>query len=78
MGTAVLENSFSYADQLFLAPRPGQEELVIPHLLPNIKQNYSPTRQISINFPARLAREAFHSAAFDLLNTLIWMEIRIN
>lgn len=78
VGVAALEKGYSYADQVFLAVRPGMEETVLPFLLPHIKIHHAVGGRLAVNYPAHQGREAFLKSGFELLNTLIWMEIRIN
>lgn len=78
LGAAILETGFSYADQVFLAPRPGEETRAIPALLAYIQHNHASGRTLMVNFPAGFARPVFERAGFELQTTLIWMEIRIN
>ena len=75
IGSAIWEPSFLYADPLWIAASPGEEEDAILALLPYIKQRHSPSRLLYINYPAYQQRDAFEQAGFDLVNTLIWMQL---
>jgi len=71
---ATWEPSFTYADPIWLAVKPGCET-VIPLLLSKIKMEHSPSRRLIINYPAGKSHTHFSQAGFELVNTLVWMEI---
>ncbi len=77
LATVTWEPSFTHADVLFLATDPNKEQISIPALLTFVKHNQSPYRPLTINYPAGRARDAFTRSGFDLLNTLVWMEITL-
>jgi ribosomal protein S18 acetylase RimI-like enzyme len=74
--SAFWESSFAYADPIWLATLPGENQEGIANLLIYIKITHSPARPLTINYPTGKDRTAFTQAGFDLLNTLIWMEIK--
>jgi ribosomal protein S18 acetylase RimI-like enzyme len=65
----------SLSDILWVAVSPEQEERVIQPLLAHVQQSLAGrNRNLSINYPAGRAREAFFNAGFVDHQTLIWME----
>ena len=77
IGVATWEPSHLHADKLWVATDPRWESHTIRALLTYARKALSNTRPISVNYPAGQAEEAFQEAGFDLLNTLIWMEMRL-
>jgi GNAT superfamily N-acetyltransferase len=76
-GAAILHKSLAYADQVYLSIPADANEKVITRLLPFIKYNFSPKRQLLVNFPSRFAENAFLQSGFILISRLIWMEIKV-
>ena len=78
LGVASWEPSFQIADTLWLALEPGSEVESIPALLRQVRSKIPRKRPLVVNFPAERARDAFRSAGFELLNTLVWMQIHLD
>lgn len=74
VGVATWEPGYQRADTLWLAIHPTKEDQVIQVLLPHILRTIHNSRQLSINFPAGRAEDAFQDAGFELITRLVWME----
>jgi hypothetical protein len=75
LGMLSWKATHSYADQLWLASTPENEDLVLNTLLPFIHWRERSQRPLSIDFPKGRAAETLHQAGFSPSHTLIWMEI---
>jgi GNAT superfamily N-acetyltransferase len=75
VGFASWEPSRSYADHIWIAAAPQNEQAAVRFLLPHVRQAMAPRRRTtSINYPSGRAVDAFRESGFRVLNTLIWME----
>ncbi len=74
IGAVTWEPSRSFADNLWLATAPENEELVIRELLPHARKNAATRRPLALNYPGGRGTEAFLSAGFSAQQTLVWME----
>jgi ribosomal protein S18 acetylase RimI-like enzyme len=74
IGLATFEKINSYQDFIWIATSPAYEELSIPALASMIAEKSSHPQNLQLNYPAHRAVNAFYSAGFKELNTLIWME----
>lgn len=64
-----------FADQLWLAASPENEDIVLQTLLPNIRWRERARRPLSIDYPVGRAVNALHESGFRPEHTLIWMEL---
>jgi ribosomal protein S18 acetylase RimI-like enzyme len=64
----------TYADTLWLASSPQEEDTAAFSLLLHARQHLSPRRPLSLDYPAHHANEAIQAAGFRVHQTLIWME----
>jgi ribosomal-protein-alanine N-acetyltransferase len=78
LGVASWEPSFQLADKLWVALEPGSEDQALPALIKQVRSRISGSRPLVVNFPAGRGREAFRMAGFELLNTLVWMQIHLD
>jgi ribosomal protein S18 acetylase RimI-like enzyme len=78
LGAASWEPSFQLSDTLWLALEPGSEQASLPALLKQVRTKIHCNRPLIVNFPAGRGREAFRAAGFELLNTLVWMQIHLD
>lgn len=78
LGLATLELTSRSSDNLWLAVDPEQEDLAVQALLAQIRKSFSAFHTLSANYPAHHAVQAFQSAGFKRLNTLIWMEVKFS
>jgi ribosomal protein S18 acetylase RimI-like enzyme len=75
LGVLTWNSSLSYADSIWLATDEENEDTAAYTLLRYAKQQLSPKRPLSLDFPAAQAREAIQGAGFHAHQTLIWMSI---
>jgi len=68
------QSTRTYADTLWLASPPDGEDIAAYSLLLHARQNLSPRRPLSLDYPAHHASEAIQAAGFRMHQTLIWME----
>ena len=78
VGTATWEPTTLHADNLWIGAEPKTEVLAIRNLLPHIQQDLDTGRPLMINYPSGRAESAFQQSGFSHLNTLVWMEKRLN
>jgi ribosomal protein S18 acetylase RimI-like enzyme len=78
LGLASLELTSRSSDNLWLAVAPEQEDVTVQALLAQTRKNNSTFHTLSVNYPANRATQAFQSAGFSHLNTLIWMEVQFS
>ncbi|HEX2981691.1 MAG TPA: GNAT family N-acetyltransferase, partial [Anaerolineaceae bacterium] len=74
-GFATWQPSRSFADSIWLATDPENEDQAILHMLPTAYRSLNSTRPVSINYPAGRGEQAFRDAGFTAHNTLLWMEL---
>ena len=66
-----------HADHLWLASTPENEGLAIAALLPHARRQLAQRKRMVVDYPAGHGVKAFQDASFHLLQTLIWMEVKI-
>ena len=74
IGMITWDPSRAYADALWLATLPENEERAIRSLLPAIRKTVPSHRPLVLNYPARRAEKAFQEAGMVVQQSLIWME----
>ena len=74
IGVLSLEATHGYADNLWLAVDPLFEDTAIAGLLRHARRETYHRKQLTANYPAGRAEQAFRWAGFDAVQTLIWME----
>ncbi len=75
LGVLSWRASQAYADQLWLAAPPENEDIVLQTLLPFIRWRDRAQRPLSIDYPAGRADQTLLEAGFRPDHTLIWMEL---
>ena len=75
LGMLSWKTTHAYADQLWLAAPPENEDLVLQALLPYIYWPEHARRPLSIDLPVRRAVKTLHAAGFRPSHNLVWMEI---
>lgn len=77
-GVLSWQASYTYADNLWLAARPGVDSEVIKELLMYACEQLSGRRPLALDYPADLEKEALQKAGFNPHQTLIWMSVNLN
>ncbi|MCX6056369.1 MAG: GNAT family N-acetyltransferase [Chloroflexi bacterium] len=77
MGTITLERTSEVQDYLWVASSPVLEDETIQAILPIIQKRILFPQRMAINFPADRGRESFLKVGMVELNTLIWMDYKI-
>jgi ribosomal protein S18 acetylase RimI-like enzyme len=72
-GVLTWQATSAYANTLWLAVPPGDEDAVVHALLLYARQNLSSRRALSLDYPAHRASQAIQSTGFYPHQTLIWM-----
>jgi ribosomal protein S18 acetylase RimI-like enzyme len=67
-----------YADSLWLAARPNQDDEALSALLVHARRSLSPRRALTLDYPAGHAAGVFEAAGFRPLHTLVWMSQALN
>jgi len=75
LGMLSWKTTATYADQLWLAAPPENEDLVLQALLPYIHWREHAQRPLSIDIPVGRAVNTLREAGFRFTSTLVWMEI---
>lgn len=79
LGFASWEPQRTNNDQIWLCAPPETEDAAARALLPHVRQYLAARRRpINVNFPFQRAVKAFSDMGFSALNTLIWMENRLD
>jgi len=65
-----------FADQLWLAAPPENEDIVLQTLLPYIRWRERARRPLSIDYPVGRAANTLQESGFHPDHTLIWMELK--
>jgi hypothetical protein len=79
IGFASWEPARTLSDQIWLATDPQDEATAIRALLPQVNRYLEPRRRpININYPAGQSGQALIDCGYHILNTLIWMEQRLD
>ena len=76
IGILSWKTTSSYADQLWLAAAPKNEDTVLKTLLPYIYWQGRSRRPLSIDLPVDRAVNTLSEAGFRLSHTLVWMEFK--
>lgn len=74
LGVLTWEPARTYADNLWLAASPSNEELAMRSLLPIARRLLSTRRPLSLNYPAGHSPQALLDSGFAEIQTLVWME----
>lgn len=77
IGVLALQSTYAYADNLWLAASPENEEAAAGALLNFARQRTSLRRPLALDYPARRAVWAIQNAGFHLHQTLVWMSISL-
>ena len=77
LGVLAWQTMPAYANSLWLAAAPENEEFAAAVLLPYIRQHPPSRRPLSLDFPAGRAIQAIQSAGFHFHQTLIWMSLSL-
>jgi ribosomal protein S18 acetylase RimI-like enzyme len=75
LGTLSWRATATFADQLWLAALPENEDIVLQTLLPYIHWRERARRPLSIDYPVGRAVNTLHDSGFRPNHTLIWMEL---
>jgi GNAT superfamily N-acetyltransferase len=75
LGIVSWKTTTAYADQLWLAAPPKNEDLVLQALLPYIHWREHSRRPLSMDLPEGRAANTLWEAGFHPTHTLVWMEI---
>ncbi len=76
LGVLTRQASHSYADKLWLAAPPNNEDFVLQALLPMLQREARGQRPLTLDYPAGRAHETLLAAGFVPRQTLIWMELK--
>lgn len=74
IGLVTWEPSRTYADTLWLATDPDEEESAVTALMTGVQMTMRRKRPLMVNYPANHANAAFEQSGFLPHMTLIWME----
>jgi hypothetical protein len=74
-GVLTWQSMLAYADSLWLATTPENEEGVVEALLHHARIHLSPRRPLSLDYPAGRAVTEIRAAGFRIQQTLIWMSM---
>lgn len=77
LGVLSWQSHPNQADHLWLASAQENEEMAIATLLPYASRQLAQPRRMVVDYPAGRAVQAFQEAGFHLLQTLIWMEVKL-
>lgn len=75
MGVLTWQPTSNYADYLWLAVKPENEEIATYTLLSHVVEKFKGKRPLSLDYPAGRATNAIQTAGFQLHQTLVWMNI---
>jgi ribosomal protein S18 acetylase RimI-like enzyme len=75
LGVLVWNATHSYADSLWLAADAENEDEAATALFRYARQQLSPKRPLSLDYPALHAQQAIKEAGFRIHQTLIWMSV---
>lgn len=78
VAAATWEPTTLHADNLWVGADPEMEDMAIRNLLPRVQQDLDTGRPLMVNYPGGQAETAFQQAGFSHLNTLVWMEKRLD
>jgi len=74
-GVLAWQSMLAYADSLWMATTPENEESVVEALLYHARTHLSPRRPLSLDYPAERAEAEIQAAGFRIHQTLIWMSM---
>ncbi len=77
LGILAWQPLYYRSDQLWLATGPEDEDTAIRSLLLHLQDKLAYRRELSVEYPAGHAIQAFKDAGFETHQTLIWMEMRL-
>jgi len=74
-GVLSWQPTMNYADHLWLAANPENDEITTYTLLSYIVQKFKRKRPLALDYPAGRSSYAIQTAGFQLHQTLVWMNI---
>ncbi len=74
-GTLSWKTTHAYADQIWLAAPPENEDVVLQTVLPHLHWRGRSQRPLSIDYPVGRAAKTLQETGFKPDHTLIWMEL---
>jgi ribosomal protein S18 acetylase RimI-like enzyme len=77
LGVMTWQGTRGYADRLWLAATPPNDDDVLHAVLPHIRQERRVYRPLSLNYPEGRATETLRSVGLRAQHTLIWMNTHI-
>lgn len=75
MGVLTWQPTSNYADHLWLAVNPENEEIATHTLLNHVVEKFKNKRPLALDYPAGRTTHAIQTAGFQLHQTLVWMNI---
>jgi ribosomal protein S18 acetylase RimI-like enzyme len=75
LGVLAFQSTYAFADNLWLAADPQDEDSAASVLLRYARQHISPRRPLALDYPAGRAVAAIEQAGFSRHQTLIWMSV---
>jgi ribosomal protein S18 acetylase RimI-like enzyme len=78
LGLLTWQASRGYADRLWLAAPPENDDLAVQALSAFIRREWRSRRPLTLDYPAGRANDALTAAGFQPQHTLIWMETKGN
>jgi GNAT superfamily N-acetyltransferase len=78
VGILTWQASSNFADHLWLATHPENEDLAAYNLLSSVRQSPTLRRPLALDYPSDRAVEAIKAAGFHPHQTLVWMSIDFN
>jgi len=77
LGVLTWQRSFGNTDHLWLATPEIMQEDAVRELLTCTRRRLSSRRLARLNYPAAQSEDAFRSAGYEAVQTLLWMEYRL-
>jgi hypothetical protein len=77
MGVVAWQHSQGRTDHVWLATSPQLEEQAVAALLPRLLEQRQDRRRMLLDYPGGQARFAIEQAGFHILQTLIWMRLKL-
>jgi len=78
LGVLTWQASMGYSDHLWLPVDPDGDETGVAPLLSYARKCCSSRRLLSLDYPSGKAIQAIRSAGYQVHQTLIWMELRLD
>ncbi len=75
LGVLSWQATTNYADHLWLAVHPENEEIATYSLLSHVVEKFKSKRPLALDYPAGRTAYAIQTAGFQLHQTLVWMNI---